>query len=97
MDVDAYLSWADGRDGRWELRDRRPVLMSPERAVHALMKYGAQKTLEAAIAQAGLLCRMFPDVMTVWIAARTASNRTPSSSARPARPQHDGDPERNKP
>jgi Uma2 family endonuclease len=72
MDVDAFLTWAEGRDGRWELRDGQPVLMSPERAAHALTKYAAQKTLEAAIIRAGLPCRMFPDGMTVRIAARTA-------------------------
>ena len=72
MDVDAFLSWAEGRDGRWELRDGRPVMMSPERAAHALTKYAAQKTLEAAIVRAGLPCRMFPDGMTVRISARNA-------------------------
>jgi Uma2 family endonuclease len=72
MDVDAFLSWADGRDGRWELREGRPVMMAPERAAHALTKYTAQKTLEAAILRAGLPCRMFPDGMTVRISARNA-------------------------
>jgi Uma2 family endonuclease len=72
MDVDAFLSWAEGRDGRWELRDGRPLMMSPERAAHALTKYAAQKTLDAAINRAGLPCRMFPDGMTVRITARTA-------------------------
>jgi hypothetical protein len=32
MDVDAFLAWAEGREGRWELREGQPVLMSPERA-----------------------------------------------------------------
>lgn len=72
MDVDAFLVWAEGRDGRWELRDGQPVLMSPERAAHALTKYAAQKTLEAGIKRAGLPCRMFPDGMTVRITARNA-------------------------
>ena len=72
MDVDAILRWAEGREGRWELRDGQPVMMSPERAVHGLTKYAAQKTLEAAIERAGLGCRMFPDGMTVRITARTA-------------------------
>ncbi len=72
MDVDAFLSWADGRDGRWELRNGRPVLMSPERAAHALTKYAAQESLKAAIKRGGLPCRMFPDGMTVRITARTA-------------------------
>ena len=31
MDVDAFLAWADGRPGRWELRDGQPVRMAPER------------------------------------------------------------------
>jgi Uma2 family endonuclease len=72
MDVDLFLAWAEGRDGRWELRDGQAVLMSPERAAHALTKYAAQKALEAGILRAGLPCRMFPDGMTVRVAARTA-------------------------
>ena len=72
LDVDAFLRWAEGREGRWELRDGRPVLMAPERAAHALTKYAAQKALESAIIGARLPCRMFPDGMTVRISARTA-------------------------
>ncbi|HEY6721545.1 MAG TPA: Uma2 family endonuclease, partial [Burkholderiales bacterium] len=72
MDVAAFLLWADGRDGRWELRDGQPVLMAPERALHALTKYAAQESLKSAIRKAGLPCRMFPDGMTVRIGARTA-------------------------
>ena len=72
MDVDAFLAWAEARDGRWELRDGRPLMMSPERAAHALTKYAAQKALDSAIVRAGVPCRMFPDGMTVRITARTA-------------------------
>jgi len=72
MDVDAFLLWADGRQGRWELRDGQPVMMAPERAAHALTKFAAQKALEHGIERAGLPCRVFPDGMTVRIAARTA-------------------------
>jgi len=72
MDVDAFLLWADGRQGRWELRDGRPVMMAPERAAHALTKFAAQSALNLAIQRAGLPCRMFPDGMTVRIAAPTA-------------------------
>ena len=43
MDVNAFLAWAEGREGRWELRDGQPVMMSPERALHALTKFAAQK------------------------------------------------------
>ncbi len=72
MDVDAFLVWGEGRDGRWELRDGQAVMMSPERALHGLTKFAAQEFLQAAIRKAGLLCRMFPDGMTVRIAARDA-------------------------
>ena len=30
MDVDAFLVWGEGRDGRWELRDGQPVIRPPE-------------------------------------------------------------------
>ena len=72
MDVDAFLPWAEGREGRWELRDGQAVLMSPERAAHALTKLSAQIALKAGIERAGLPCRMFPDGMTVRITARNA-------------------------
>jgi Uma2 family endonuclease len=72
MDVDAFLAWTEGREGRWELRDGRPVMMAPERALHALTKYAAQEALKAEIRKAGLPCRMFPDGMTVRITSRTA-------------------------
>ena len=72
MDVDAFLAWAEGRQGRWELRDGQPVMMAPERAAHALTKYAAQKALENGIMRAGLSCRVFPDGMTVRMNARTA-------------------------
>jgi len=72
MDVNAFLIWAEGRDGRWELRDGQPVMIAPERAMHALTKYAAQESLKAATQRAGLTRRMFPDGMTVRITARTA-------------------------
>src|SRR5271165_6568377 len=72
MGVEEFLVWAEGREGRWELRDGEPVLMAPERAAHALTKFAAQKAIDAAIARAGLPCRMFPDGMTVRVSARTA-------------------------
>jgi Uma2 family endonuclease len=72
MDVAAFLTWAEGRQGRWELRDGQPVMMAPERALHALAKFAAQKALENGIARSGLPCRVFPDGMTVRMNARTA-------------------------
>jgi len=72
MDVEAFLAWADGRQGRWELRDGRPVMMAPERAKHALTKASAYMALREGVQRAGLPCRVFPDGMTVRITARTA-------------------------
>jgi Uma2 family endonuclease len=31
MTVEEFLSWAEGKEGRWELHDGVPVMMSPER------------------------------------------------------------------
>src|SRR5271166_1227970 len=72
MGVEQFLVWAEGREGRWELRDGEPVLMAPERAAHALTKFAAQKAIDAAIARARLRCRIYPDGMTVRVSARTA-------------------------
>jgi Uma2 family endonuclease len=72
MDVDAFLPWAERHDGRWELRDGQPVMMAPERAAHALTKLSAQIALREGVHRAGLQCRVFPDGMTVRIAARSA-------------------------
>ena len=94
MDVDAFLVWAEGRQGRWELRDGRPVMMAPERAAHALTKYAAQKALENGVKRAGLPCRMFPDGMTVRSRrARRLRAGRPRRLPTPRRSQHDGDPE----
>jgi Uma2 family endonuclease len=72
MDVDAFLAWAEGREGRWELRDGKPVMMAPERAAHALIKLSAQIALREGVRRAGLPCRVFPDGMTVRVAASAA-------------------------
>lgn len=93
MDVDAFLAWAEGREGRWELRDGQPVMMAPERALHALTKYAAQESLKAAIRKAGLPCRMFPNGMTVRITRRTAYEPDALVCPFPADLKHDGDPE----
>jgi Uma2 family endonuclease len=62
----------EGRDGRWELRDGQPVRMPQERAAHALTKLSAHIALINGVQRAGLRWRVFPDSMTVRIAARTA-------------------------
>ena len=60
MDVDAFLPWAEGRQGRWELRDGQPVLMSPERAIHALIKFSAQIALKEAFDATACRAAFFP-------------------------------------
>ena len=46
--------------------------MAPERALHGLTKFAAQKALAEAISRARLPCRMFPDGMTVRVGRRNA-------------------------
>ena len=72
MIVDAYPPQRGGRDGRWELgRFGQPVRDGAERALH-VEKYAAQETLKAGVIRKAGPCRMFPDGMTVQVAARTA-------------------------
>ena len=57
MTVEEFLPWAEGRDGRWELHDGVPVMISsaeplmiaPERAVHIRTKFRAAKALDGAV------------------------------------------------
>ena len=72
MDVDTFVLWAEGRQGRWELRDGRLLMMSPERAAHVRTKHAACNALGDAIRRAGLACEAMADGMTVRISARTA-------------------------
>ena len=67
LDVDAFLSAFEGRQGRWELRDGRPLKMSAEQAVHVRVKHRAARALEDAIARAGLPCEAFAEGLTVRI------------------------------
>jgi len=79
MTVEEFLPWAEGRDGRWELHDgvpvmissAEPVMMAPERAAHIRTKFGAAKALERGLATAGLPCEVFADGMAVRVDSRT--------------------------
>jgi Uma2 family endonuclease len=79
MTVEEFLPWAEGKEGRWELHDGVPVMMSsldpdmmaPERAAHARTKFRAAKTLDGAVARAGLTCEVFTDGMAIRVDART--------------------------
>ena len=72
MTVDEFLSWAGGREGRFELIDGRPVAMAPERAAHLLTKAQAWAAIRRAVDRAALPCTVFPDGATVRISAHSA-------------------------
>jgi Uma2 family endonuclease len=72
MTSDEFLLWAEGREGRWELHDGVPVMMSPEQAAHIRAKFSAAKALDGALATSSLSCEVFTDGLTIRIDARTA-------------------------
>ena len=72
MDVDQFLAWGEGRDGRFELHDGVVVAMASERSGHLLAKGEAYVALRESIARAGLTCTAYPDGATVRISARSA-------------------------
>jgi Uma2 family endonuclease len=71
MTVEEFLPWAEGKEGRWELHDGVPVMMSPERSLHAETKAEAYVALREAIRLKALPCRVYPDGMTVRVDAQT--------------------------
>jgi len=71
MIAEEFVLWAEGKEGRWELHDGVPVMMSPERVLHGEPKGEAYAALREAIRRAGLPCRAYPDGVTVKIDART--------------------------
>jgi hypothetical protein len=87
MTVEEFLLWAEGKEGRWELHDGAPVMISstepvktsPERAAHIRTKFSAAKALEGAVLRAGLPCEVFADGMAVRIDARTIFEPSPST------------------
>ena len=70
MDVDEFLAWADGREGKWELHDGRPVAMAPEVMRHTRPKFRAAVALDNAVRRAGAPCEAVPDGLTVRVSAR---------------------------
>ena len=67
MSVDEFLVWAETQEGRWELYNGVPYLMSPEQVGHAEVKFAVQAALLRGIRQAGLACHMLPDGATVRV------------------------------
>ncbi len=72
MTVDEFLAWAEGRPGRYELFRGTVYSMTPERAVHAEVKFAVQTALASAIRAGNLPCHMLPDGMTVRVDDATA-------------------------
>jgi Uma2 family endonuclease len=71
MSADEFLAWAEGQEGRWELREGAAVAMSPERVTHGQVKGNAYFCLRTAIGRAGLPCQALPDGLSVRISDRT--------------------------
>lgn len=71
MTVDEFLPWAEAQEGRWELHEGVPVMMSPERVTHNLTKLSVAIGLRDAMRDAGLPCRVYTDGMAIRIDART--------------------------
>ena len=72
MTVDEYIHWAELHPGRYELHAGSVYAMTPERAVHAQVKFRVQTALQSAIRRANLRCHMLPDGMAVRIDRDTA-------------------------
>jgi Uma2 family endonuclease len=72
MTVDEFLAWAEEQPGRHELFRGIVYAMTPERAVHAEVKFAVQAALANAIRTRSLPCHMLPDGMTVRIDDATA-------------------------
>jgi Uma2 family endonuclease len=70
--VDEFLTWSEGQSGRYELYAGTVYAMTPERALHASVKFAVQTALLNRIKRAGLPCHMLPDGMTVRIDRHTA-------------------------
>ena len=60
MSADEFLRWAEGKDGRWELHDGIPAMMSPERVLHGDAKGEAYAALREAVRRSGLPCKAYP-------------------------------------
>lgn len=68
MNVDEFLAWAAGQPGgRYELVDGEVVGMSPERALHNLVKLEVAVALREGVKRAGVACTVFTDGISVVI------------------------------
>ncbi len=72
MTVDEFLTWAEGRPGRYELFRGEVIAMTLEMARHAQMKAALYVSLRDALRARRLDCHVMPDGMTVRIDDSTA-------------------------
>lgn len=72
MNVDEFLVWAEGRDGKFELDDGAVVAMAPETVRHVRNKAAAFAALSAALRDSGLSCEAFIDGIAVRITPMTS-------------------------
>lgn len=86
MTVDEFLPWAEGQEGRWELHDGVPVMMSPERVLHADTKGEAYVALREALRRAGSPYRVHPDGVAIRMSAKATYQPDASVSCGPRAP-----------
>ena len=65
MDVDGFLAWSEGQEGRFELHEGAVVAMAPERYVHLEAKLAVVNALASAIRSGAAPCRALPDGATI--------------------------------
>jgi Uma2 family endonuclease len=86
MTADEFLLWAEGKEGRWELHDGGPVMMSPERLAHIRTKARAVAALERALSAPGLPCEAFADGVAIKIDSGAIFDPETSVVCGPRRP-----------
>ena len=72
LTTEEFLLWAEGKDGRWELFDGVPAMMSPERLAHTRVKKLVAAALDDGLRRARLPCEAFTEGVTIRIDAQTA-------------------------
>ena len=70
MNVDEFLLWGEGLEGKWELHDGVPVCLSPERALHVRVKFDVTLALKEAPEKSGSSCSFAIDGLSVRINER---------------------------
>ena len=68
LDIPAFLAFAEGRGGGWELHDGQAVARTPERILHTTTKTRVVIALDRALEYAGKRCVALTDGATVRIA-----------------------------